>query len=277
MVSSVSHLQKFRKRAAISVLVAGCGLAVVIITLAVLFNVFPEKTSDFFGYYYRFNSVEKQIVVSGSNGARVLAATTGLMQEPVETSVLADALKPIAATSLVIVKAVDSDKYQSIVSNPVLSENQPGPPGAQGLIGQAGPQGARGNDGAIGDVGAQGPQGVAGPTGLAGEQGPTGDMGPQGTQGPPGPSGSTLVMGTPVVSAVNAALNTQVTATAACTVGKLLLGGGALVTTTANAARVGLSASYPSSTSAWAAVGTVRQKLGGGRTMTVIAYALCSQ
>lgn len=99
-----------------------------------------------------------------------------------------------------------------------------------------------------------------------------------GLQGPPGPSGSQLVVGTPVTSAANAARNTTVTATATCPSGSVLLGGGASVTTTAaQKERAQLVASYPSSTTTWSAVGVVAiSALGGGQTMTVTAYALCS-
>jgi hypothetical protein len=58
----------------------------------------------------------------------------------------------------------------------------------------------------------------------------------------------------------------------------VLLGGGGLVTTTAaQKERVHLTASYPSSTTTWTAIGVVGiANLGGGQTMTVTAYALCS-
>ncbi|MBM2822483.1 MAG: hypothetical protein HW413_1229, partial [Thermoleophilia bacterium] len=114
-----------------------------------------------------------------------------------------------------------------------------------------------------------------------GDPGPQGAIGPQGSvgpQGPAGPSGSQLVVGTPVTSAANAPRNTTVTATASCPVGKVLLGGGALVTTTATQKeRAQLVASYPTAVGMWTAVGVVSlAALGGGQTMTVTAYALCS-
>jgi hypothetical protein len=69
-----------------------------------------------------------------------------------------------------------------------------------------------------------------------------------------------------------------VTSTAACASGKVLLGGGGEVTTDDNQqARAVMQSSYPSSTSTWTAVGVVSDSnLGGGKTLTVTAYALCS-
>jgi hypothetical protein len=69
-----------------------------------------------------------------------------------------------------------------------------------------------------------------------------------------------------------------ITATATCRADKVLLGGGANVTTTApQKERAQLVSSYPSSATVWTAVGVVAiSNLGGGRTMTVTAYALCS-
>lgn len=68
------------------------------------------------------------------------------------------------------------------------------------------------------------------------------------------------------------------TATASCPSGKVALGGGGLVTTTAaQKERAQLVGSYPSSTSVWTATGVVAiAALGGGQTMTVTAYVLCS-
>lgn len=68
------------------------------------------------------------------------------------------------------------------------------------------------------------------------------------------------------------ALGTQVTATATCAAGKVLLGGGARVTGGNGSI---LNSSYPSSTTTWTAVGeVVLVQLG---TFTVTAYALCSE
>jgi hypothetical protein len=69
-----------------------------------------------------------------------------------------------------------------------------------------------------------------------------------------------------------------VTATATCPAGKVLLGGGAQVSTTStNKDRAQLVSSYPSATDTWTAVAVVtNSNLGAGQTLTVTAYALCS-
>jgi hypothetical protein len=78
-------------------------------------------------------------------------------------------------------------------------------------------------------------------------------------------------------SSANPAANTLVTAVASCPAGKVALGGGAYVTTTsANKARVHLTGSYPSGVGQWTAVAAVNASLGGGNTLTVTAYVLCS-
>jgi len=89
------------------------------------------------------------------------------------------------------------------------------------------------------------------------------------------------VTGTAVTSSSNPAVGTQVSATASCAAGKVLLGGGAQVTATGGQqARVVLTSSYPSSTTVWTAQATVITALSGsgaGNTVTVTPYALCSQ
>jgi collagen type I alpha len=159
--------------------------------------------------------------------------------------------------------------------------------GPQGLTGATGAQGPAGATGAHGPVGATGPQGLTGatgatgatgPQGVQGDSGPTGATGATGPTGPTGPAGSTLVTGTTQTSATAASIGTQVTATAACAAGKVLLGGGALVTTTDGGQnKVELQASYPSDTMTWTATGVVSSSLAVNRTMSVTAYALCSQ
>jgi hypothetical protein len=70
-----------------------------------------------------------------------------------------------------------------------------------------------------------------------------------------------------------------VTATASCAAGQVVLGGGAQVTATdaGTSDRVSLVKTLPSTTSQWTAAALVTATLGGGKTTTVTAYALCSQ
>jgi hypothetical protein len=78
-------------------------------------------------------------------------------------------------------------------------------------------------------------------------------------------------------SVANAGAGTVVTATATCTGNAVLIAGGAQVTTTGTV--VYLRSSYPSTTGpngVWTAIGVVgASALGGGKTMTVTAYAIC--
>jgi len=87
------------------------------------------------------------------------------------------------------------------------------------------------------------------------------------------------VTGTTATSPAGASLGTLITSDATCAAGKVLLGGGAYVTNsdTAELEKVGLQSSYPSSTTTWTATAVVTgAKLGGGDTISVTAYALCS-
>jgi hypothetical protein len=79
-------------------------------------------------------------------------------------------------------------------------------------------------------------------------------------------------------SAANAARNVLTSATATCPVGKVLLGGGARITTTSTAAeRAQLVSSYASAATSWTATGVVAiAALGAGFTMTVTAQAVCT-
>ena len=83
-------------------------------------------------------------------------------------------------------------------------------------------------------------------------------------------------MSTATTSAANLANNTLVTAVANCPAGKVLLGGGAKVTTTAPSSRAVLTSSYPSGAAQWTAVATTNAALGAGNTMTVTAYVVCT-
>ena len=147
VVTSLTGLQKFKKRISVLSLFAAGLFVLSTIIIAVLFNIFPTETSDFFGYYYRFNRSPN--VLSASTGdSNILQAATGSVDTPVKTSVLADIIKPVAGASLILVKAADGQKYEQIVTNPVLATGGlPGLAGSQGPPGPAGPSGAAGSDG----------------------------------------------------------------------------------------------------------------------------------
>jgi len=66
-----------------------------------------------------------------------------------------------------------------------------------------------------------------------------------------------------------------VTVTATCPAGKVLLGGGAQVTNDTFASDVALLSSYPSSATAWTAVGVVTAG-AFATTLTVQAYVVCT-
>jgi hypothetical protein len=86
-----------------------------------------------------------------------------------------------------------------------------------------------------------------------------------------------LVTGTPVTSDTNPVLGSVVIATATCADGKVLLGGGAEVTTNALVkSSAVLQSSFPSSATTWTAKGVVNGIIIGGKTITVKAYAICS-
>ena len=83
--------------------------------------------------------------------------------------------------------------------------------------------------------------------------------------------------GTPVTSAGPSA-GMLITGTATCAAGKVVLGGGALVTVSNSGSdrRVALRTSYPSAANTWTAVAIVITDLQNGQSATVTAYALCS-
>jgi len=177
-----------------------------------------------------------------------------------------------------------------------------GKPGPQGPAGQRGPRGQRGATGLTGATGATGamgvrgltgatgktgPQGAAGPAGPRGQTGPrgatgltgaTGATGPQGAQGPAGTiAAGTLVKPAPVVSAPDPAVGTTVVAQTTCPTGKVLLSGGATVTTSSPGTKgaVVLQESYPKTNAIWVTVGEVTAPLGAGGTLTLQPYVLC--
>lgn len=109
---------------------------------AALFLIYPLQTSDFFGYYYRVNSAnKKQARASVTGNGNVLAAETGpvVAANPIQTTVLADVVRPVVSAALIAVKAVDDPKYIQIVTSP--AEATDASPGLQGPVGPAGADG----------------------------------------------------------------------------------------------------------------------------------------
>lgn len=119
-----------------------------------------------------------------------------------------------------------------------------GPQGPQGDIGPVGPQGIQGVPGATGpqgpagNTGPRGPQGNTGPQGPEGPAGPMGPSGPAGPIGPPGPAGSLSTDNVLQGSCDNAGV-------CQCDSG-VVISGGVVCSTNSY-----ITASYPSSTSAW--------------------------
>lgn len=107
------------------------------------------------------------------------------------------------------------------------AQGQVGPQGATGPQGPPGPQGIAGPQGEVGPPGTQGPQGVAGTQGAPGPQGP---QGPQGSPGAPGPSGPAGVSGYEIVNTLGTLpMNGTTSVVVACPSGKRVFGGGYVV------------------------------------------------
>ena len=123
-----------------------------------------------------------------------------------------------------------------------------------GFEGAPGPAGPAGADGADGADGAAGP---AGADGVDGENGVTNILRVEGTVvGPDGDNGKS--------------------ATAACTGGRILVGGGAQVTATSgNVGEIAITASYPSSATVWTATGHEGLGFLVG-DWSIQAFALCA-
>jgi hypothetical protein len=160
-------------------------------------------------------------------------------------------------------------KETEISWNQAGQPGQPGPQGAKGEQGAPGANGTNGKDGKDGvgvttasepagancsDGGVQvtaangvsyvcngkrGLQGDPGPQGQPGTQGPQGLQGLPGPQGAPGPQGPAAVSGYQMVKAtVSAPAQNVADASAACPLGKYILGGGADAGTTGPASAV---------------------------------------
>jgi hypothetical protein len=72
----------------------------------------------------------------------------------------------------------------------------------------------------------------------------------------------------------------QVSDTASCPAGKVLLGGGATLTSTASygngLGRVDVVASYPSGSTTWTATMLIRSNFSAASNATITAYAICT-
>jgi len=193
MIFSVSTLQKLRRRLSLASLAVLVFLMAALVITTLLFKLYPEQTSNFFGYYYRYNHLNDSPVVPGNTAA---PAAASVQEAAIKTSVVADVLKPIAATSLVMVKAFDTRQYQQIVTDPALASGAAGPAGPAGQQGPSGLPGINGVNGLAGLPGAQGVQGVPGVNGANGIDGANGLNGTDGTNGINGTNGTNGVDGT---------------------------------------------------------------------------------
>ena len=119
-----------------------------------------------------------------------------------------------------------------------------------------------------------GPAGPQGAPGAPAEKGETGATGATGPQGPAGPAlaGSTIVQGNLVTSVYTVK---SATSTASCASGKVLLSGGAQLTTTDSPEKVQIIASYPSSGTTWTVTGSAL--ITKGKAWTVRAFVVCTQ
>ncbi len=172
VVSKVGTLQSYFKRIFWVALGATLFFSAATAITTYLFIAFPTETSDFFGYYYRLNRPTKQAYNAAHTQEVLAASTNGVAQ----TSVIADVLQPVAATSLVVLKATNNQNYGAIVTNP--TSGTPGPAGAQG---PPGPSGRDGRDGSLGPAGLSGVDGVDGSNGTNGTNGSNGSNGANGT------------------------------------------------------------------------------------------------
>lgn len=171
--TAVSSLITSRKTYTIFGAVVCSFLVLLFFIIGVLFYFYPLQTSDFFGYYYRFNIPKQKISISSGKGKAVLAAEIGPGIDVNQTSIAADIIKPIAAASLIAVKVVDDQKYVQIVTNPSVQI---------------------GSSGQVGNSGSNGTNGINGIQGLPGLQGATGLSGINGTNGTNGTNGASVVI-----------------------------------------------------------------------------------
>jgi hypothetical protein len=95
-------------------------------------------------------------------------------------------------------------------------------------------------------------------------------VGPTGADGPA--LGGTLIVSGPLVS--NVSTVSTASTSASCTGGRIMLSGGALMTTTDTPDLIQLVASYPSGPTTWTVTGTAGIK--NNKVWTIQAFAVCS-
>ncbi len=195
VVSSVSSLQRRNRHFLVGAGSAVILLAILVGILAAMFKLYPSRTSDFFGYYYRFNAGKSSIFSPGA-GFDLLGTDVAPADLNQNTSLAASLVKPVAAASLLVVKATDTHRYEQIVRPPAAvtaapgSAGKPGQPGIDGLDGKTGLNGTNGADGADGAEGAAGANGSSGVDGAAGVDGTNGMNGTNGVDGVDGVDGT---------------------------------------------------------------------------------------
>jgi hypothetical protein len=166
------------------------------------------------------------------------------------------------------------------------AKGDPGDAGAPGAPGTAGAPGAPGEKGDPGEPGAPGEKGDPGEPGAPGEKGDPGEPGAPGEKGDPGEPGApgapgglsdvSRATGTTAGFGGNDNVGATRTATATCSSGHIVSGGGDVNGNNDKHYAV-LTSSYPSSATTWTVVATL---FGGtdanGSPPSLTAYALCA-
>jgi hypothetical protein len=160
-----------------------------------------------------------------------------------------------------------------------IAWNVQGPKGDTGATGAQGPKGAKGDDGTKGDKGDKGLTGPAGPAGHNGAPGTPGTPGAPGAPGTGGISGYEVIKhhydepADPTVSVESGLL------AGPCPTGKLLIGGGASVTTVYGdvTQTAELVDSYPNTDAKeWLASDTTTDGAAFRNEHTIDVYAICA-
>ena len=164
------------------------------------------------------------------------------------------------------------------LASPLSGAGSVGPAGPVGPAGADGIDGADGVDGADGAVGPQGPIGLTGPAGVDGVDGADGAIGPQGPIGLTGPAGGLdAVERVMMVNSVAETKGVQ-TATASCSAGKKVIGGGYEITrgtlVASNQYKLALDYNRPNSAlTGWEVRLT---DSGTGQTWGLTVWAICA-